>query len=419
METQEKQIQIRLKTTQDTFAVPDSTLSVPQNVNPDKLNKLVHNLLQHVENVPDFDFFISDDLLRSSLGEFIQDRTDISSEHVLDILYLEQKAAPEPQNSVNHDDWVSGVDVQNGLILSACYDNTVCLWDTNATKKLQIPGHVSPVRAVKFITVDEEQNATFASVSHDQTLVLYQYKNASNTVEYMNVGKGHARSVDCLAVDPSKQYIATGSFDSTLNIWGAKLTNVDEEVKQSEVKKAKNDKAPTRTPLITLVGHKEGISGVTYMETPTDVITASWDHTLRLWDAETSSLKTELVGNKAFLGLAYSPEKKMILTAACERTIRMYDPRSTDGLIVKSAYSSHQGWITSVNWCQGNDHMFVSGSHDSLLKMWDVRACKTPLFDLKGHTDQVLCCSWADPQIIVSGGADNDMKIFKSNITAK
>ena len=55
-------------------------------------------------------------------------------------LYLEQKAAPEPQNSVNHDDWVSGVDVQNGLILSACYDNTVCLWDTNATKKLQIPG---------------------------------------------------------------------------------------------------------------------------------------------------------------------------------------------------------------------------------------------------------------------------------------
>ena len=179
-------------------------------------------------------------------------------------------------------------------------------------------------------------------MSHDQTLVLYQYKNESNTVEGMNVGKGHARSVDCLAVDPSKQYVATGSFDSTLKIWGAKLTDVDEEVKQSEVKKAKNNKAPTRTPLITLAGHKEGISGVTYMETPTDVITASWDHTLRLWDAETSSLKTELVGNKAFLGLAYSPEKKMILTAACERTIRMYDPRSNDGLIVKSAYSSHQ-----------------------------------------------------------------------------
>ena len=54
------------------------------------------------------------------------------------------------------------------------------------------------------------------------------------------------------------------------------------------------------------------------------------------------SLKTELVGNKAFFDIAYSPEKKMLLTAASERTIRMYDPRSTEGLIVKSAYSSHE-----------------------------------------------------------------------------
>ena len=60
--------------------------------------------------------------------------------------------------------------------------------------------------------------------------------------------------------------------------------------------------------------------------------------------------------------------------------------------------------------------MFVSGSHDTLLKMWYVRACKTPLFDLKGHTERVLCVSWAEPSIIVSGGADNDMKVFKSNV---
>ena len=120
---------------------------------------------------------------------------------------------------------------------------------------------MSPVRAVKFINVDDDQNATFASVSHDQTVMLYQYKNATNTIENMNVGKGHARSVDCIAVDPTQQYLATGSFDSSLKIWSANLTNVDEEVKQSEVKKAKNNKAPTRTPLITLAGHKEGISG--------------------------------------------------------------------------------------------------------------------------------------------------------------
>ena len=115
----ENQIEIRLKTTNEEFSVPDSTTSVPSNVGPEKLNKLVQSQLKSLgkDSVPDFDFFIADDLLRTSLAEFVQDREDISGENVIDILYLEQKAAPEPQDSVNHDDWVAGIDVKNGLIL--------------------------------------------------------------------------------------------------------------------------------------------------------------------------------------------------------------------------------------------------------------------------------------------------------------
>ena len=33
-----------------------------------------------------------------------------------------------------------------------------------------------------------------------------------------------------------------------------------------------------------------------------------------------------------------------------------------------------------------------------------------------GHTDKVLSCDWSNPEYIVSGGADNDMKIFKSKM---
>ena len=67
-----RQLQIKLKTTQETYAVPDSTLSVPENVDPEKLNKLIKSLLNNVENIPEFDFFLSDDLLRTTLGEFIK-----------------------------------------------------------------------------------------------------------------------------------------------------------------------------------------------------------------------------------------------------------------------------------------------------------------------------------------------------------
>ena len=72
--------------------------------------------------------------------------------------------------------------------------------------------------------------------------------------------------------------------------------------------------------------------------------------------------------------------------------------------------------MTCVDWCSGSDTHFVSGSHDSLLKMWDVRSTKTPLFDLSGHSDRILCCDWSRSDTVVSGGADNDMKIFKVNM---
>ena len=72
--------------------------------------------------------------------------------------------------------------------------------------------------------------------------------------------------------------------------------------------------------------------------------------------------------------------------------------------------------MTCVDWCTGSDTHFVSGSHDALLKMWDVRSTRTPLFDLSGHSDRILCCDWSNKDTVVSGGADNDMKVFKVNM---
>ncbi len=39
----------------------------------------------------------------------------------------------------------------------------------------------------------------------------------------MNVCRGHERSVDCLDVSPAGSLLASGSFDTTLKIWGTKV----------------------------------------------------------------------------------------------------------------------------------------------------------------------------------------------------
>ena len=110
------QVQIKFRTQNEKYAVPDTTLSVPSNVESDGLNKLVKKLLlessaseqNEVEKVH-FDFILLDELVRGSLSDVLATREDVSFETVFEVLYIEKQRPPEPKKNVNHDDWVAGV----------------------------------------------------------------------------------------------------------------------------------------------------------------------------------------------------------------------------------------------------------------------------------------------------------------------
>lgn len=56
----------------------------------------------------EFDYLINAEFLRFSLYEHLLMK-DISTESTIDIEYVERYPTPDPEDSLNHDDWVSAV----------------------------------------------------------------------------------------------------------------------------------------------------------------------------------------------------------------------------------------------------------------------------------------------------------------------
>lgn len=71
-------------------------------------SNLPENLSKHARDGIEFDFLVNGEFLRVPLKDHLQER-EISQEAVVEIEYLEKHPAPEPENSLMHDDWVSAV----------------------------------------------------------------------------------------------------------------------------------------------------------------------------------------------------------------------------------------------------------------------------------------------------------------------
>ncbi|XP_076461260.1 ribosome biogenesis protein WDR12 homolog [Babylonia areolata] len=417
-EDREVHVQVKFFTKQKQYAIPDTPLTVPVDVGRGQLSNLINTILAESREESSaggvqFDFLLDGDFILTSLSEHLQNKI-ISAETVFDIEYVEKQAAPRPEQSLEHDDWVCAIQGTKDYILSGCYDATARLWSQKGDLLVTIPGHSAPLKCVGWIRHDEsEPVSSFVTGSHDQTALVWHWRRDTNDVDCLLSCRGHAASVDCVSVSPSGEQMCTGSWDKMLKLWSTDCTLV-EESKDTERPSKKQKSASTiqtRVPVLTLSGHTEAISAVQWLDKQ-KVVTSSWDHSLRLWDMQAAQQTTLLPGTKAFLDVSYSQLSHMLVAASADRHVRLFDPRSSEGVVVKCAFTSHTGWVSGVDWSPTREHLFMSGSYDGISKLWDTRSPKAPLFDMKLHEDKILAVDWSVPDLMLSGGADNQLHIF-------
>lgn len=99
------------------FAVPDVIYSLPIDIDGKLLNDTVNQLLtesrtEHTTPI-EFDFIVEGELLRTTVIEHLQEKA-ISTESTVNIEYVQRTPPPEPEDSILHDDWISGIHTCDG-----------------------------------------------------------------------------------------------------------------------------------------------------------------------------------------------------------------------------------------------------------------------------------------------------------------
>merc|ERR1711990_812587 len=413
----EGEIQIRFNSN-DCEALNVESISIPLSSTPQQLKALVEGLIQTKLEAKEFDFLIESELLRSTISQHLTEN-EIETDKELEVIVVEKQSAPVPEHTYNGEDWISDIKIKGEIVLAAAYDGTLTLWDAEEEEVLfQIvagrdTSAADPLKSCTFLE-EKDEKISFVAGGLDSDLSVWKWdKNRSSKPKPIYSLRGHRGSVESI-ISLENGVIASTGYDKTIRIWRDldKLPEYSDDI--SAKKKAnREERGEVRTSDTMMEGHSESVMTLTKMSSH-ELVSGGMDNTIRVWDLNKMQEENVLQGVKANFCVDYSSKRKLLATGSSDRHIRLWDARTTTGKVAALALTSHSLWVSSVKWSPTKDYQLLSGSYDTVVKLWDIRSHKTPLFDLQKHNEKVLSLDWSDTtDVVVSGGADQNIHSYR------
>ncbi|ETO29709.1 Pfs, NACHT and WD domain protein [Reticulomyxa filosa] len=218
-------------------------------------------------------------------------------------------------------------------------------------------------------------------------LIFRMLKMKAKYFELQKVLKAHKYEVTRVKFSPDSCKIVSASWDKTVRIWDA----------------------ASGTQIQKFVGHMQWVNAAEFSPDGNTVISCSNDTTIRLWDIKS---KAELVCLKAHIysiaDVTFSPDGKTIVSGVSDNTIQIWDIHSEKQI---QTLIGHSNSISSVQFSP-DGQMIMSASCDDTIVLWNAKSGEK-LKVLKGHTNTVKCaCFSPDSRFIASCSHDNTIRIW-------
>jgi WD40 repeat protein len=208
--------------------------------------------------------------------------------------------------------------------------------------------------------------------------------------------QGHTGAVYSAVFSPDGQRVLTASFDNTARLWEAESGKL----------------------LETFKGHSNPVNSAVFSPDGRRVLTASFDNTARLWEAESGKLLDIFRHDGAVYSAIFSPDGREVLTASSDNTARLWEAESGTAPKIRSSqlqetFQGHTGAVYSAV-LSPDGRWVLTASRDKTARLWEAESGK-PLETFQGRTDGFSSAVFSpDGRRVLTASFDNTAQLWEA-----